>query len=105
MLATLVLDSLTCQVTDDLGSDEPIITIDEEEVWRASDVDEGDVRVIDVRRSFVDVAIVKLFDEEVGVNDELGSRVVQADEAGIGPRQAFFTQAADARYVLSYHVE
>jgi hypothetical protein len=34
--STVVLDSLTCQVPDDFGGDEPIITVNENEVWRAS---------------------------------------------------------------------
>ena len=104
-LPTLVLDSLTCQVTDDFGGDEPVITIDEDEVWRASGVDDGDIRAIGVRRTFVNTAIIRLFDEEIAVDDDLGSKIVEADEAGLGPRQAFFHQAPSARYILDYHVE
>jgi hypothetical protein len=39
------------------------------------------------------------------VTDELGSRVIRADEAGLGPREAFVAQAPAARYILTYHVK
>jgi hypothetical protein len=104
-LPSLVMDELTCQVPDDTFGDEPILTFNGEEVWRASSVDAGDIRKVGVRRTFVDSAIVELFDEELAADDQLGSRVVEADEAGLGPRQAFFNMRPDARYILSYHVE
>jgi hypothetical protein len=47
--STVVLDSLTCQVPDDFGGDEPIITVNENEVWPPND---GNVRMIGVRRPF-----------------------------------------------------
>ncbi len=105
-VATLVLERLTCDVTDDpLASDEPVLTINGEEVWKASGVDDGDTREVGVRHSFVDSAIVELFDEEIGVSDQLGSRVIGADEAGLGSRQAFFRGSPRARYTLVYSVE
>ncbi|RZI53858.1 MAG: hypothetical protein EOP16_00475 [Pseudonocardia sp.] len=105
-LAVLVLESLHCQITDDVMSDEPAITVNGDEVWRAADVDEGDTRAVDVRRTFVNVAIVELRDSEPpGVaDDNLGSKIVESSEAGLGQRQAFFNQGT-ARYILRYHVE
>jgi hypothetical protein len=61
--------------------------------------------MIGVRRPFATTAIIQLFDEEIAVNDDLGSELVDADEAGLGPRRALFHQASSARYILDYYVE
>ena len=103
-LATLVLDTLKCQATDDIGSDEPYITINEEEVWRASGVDAGDIRSIDVRHSFVNIARLGLFDAEVSADDEIGSKIIESAEAGLGIRRAFMNNGS-ANYIIEYHVE
>ena len=104
-LGTLVLDSLHCQTSDDYGGDEPIITFDGEQVWRASGVDSGDSRAIGYRRAFSDSVIVQLYDEEIGVDDDIGTRVITSDDAGLGARQAYFAGSGGARYTLTYHVE
>ena len=103
-LATLALETLRCQATDDVGSDEPIITFNGEEVWRAADVDAGDSREIGYRRAFVDFAHLALLDEEIAANDEIGSKVIQASEAGLGLRRAFMNNGT-ANYVIEYRVE
>ena len=103
-LATLVLETLKCQATDDIGSDEPYITINEEEVWRASGVDAGDIRSIDVRHSFVNIARLELFDAEVSADDEIGSKIIESAEAGLSIRRAFMNNGS-ANYIIEYHVE
>jgi hypothetical protein len=103
-LCTLVLHTLRCDATDDFSSDEPYITVNEEEVWRAADVDPGDIRTVGVRRSFVDVARLMLNEGELAADDTIGSRVIDSSEAGLGRRSASFSNGT-AQYVLEYEVE
>jgi hypothetical protein len=103
-VATLVLETLKCGAPDDIGGDEPFITINEKEVWRASDVDAGDMRTIGVRHSFANIARLELFDAEFTVDDEIGSKVIESAEAGLGLRRAFFSTDS-ANYTIEYRVE
>lgn len=103
-LCTLVLHTLRCDATDDFSSDEPYITVNEDEVWRASSVDPGDIRAVGVRRTFVDVARLMLFEGEIAADDTIGSRIIDSGEAGLGRRQATFGNGT-AQYVLEYEVE
>ncbi|MFD9669821.1 peptidoglycan DD-metalloendopeptidase family protein [Rhodococcus sp. NPDC059968] len=103
-LATLVLETLKCEATDDTGSDEPYITINEDEVWRASDVDAGDIRSIDIRHSFDNIARLELLDGEVGADSEIGSKIIESAEASSGLRRAYMNNGS-ALYIVEYHVE
>ncbi|MFF5206607.1 caspase family protein [Streptosporangium sp. NPDC000396] len=104
-LASLFLETLYCETPDDLGGDEPIITFNGENVWSASGMDAGDSRVVNYRRAFSDFVIVKLYDEELGADDEIGTRVISSDEMGLGTRHAYFSAPGGARYTLTYSVE
>ncbi|MFF4343725.1 caspase family protein [Kitasatospora sp. NPDC001540] len=103
--ATLHLDTLSCEVPDDLGGDEPYLTFNGERVWSASGVNDGDARVVGFRREFAGSVTVGLHDEELGTDDEIGSCVIGSEEAGRGTRTAFFSGPGGARYSLTYTVE
>ncbi|MGE2717269.1 hypothetical protein ACQI4L_24700 [Mycolicibacterium litorale] len=103
-LCTLVLHRLRCDAADDFSSDEPYITVNEEEVWRAVGVDPGDIRAVGVRRRFGDVARLMLYQGEFAADDLIGSRIVDSGEAGLGVRSACFSSAT-AQYVLEFEVE
>ncbi|GLW71049.1 hypothetical protein Kpho02_33480 [Kitasatospora phosalacinea] len=104
-LATLHLDTLSCEVSDDLGGDEPCLTFNGEKVWSASGMNNGDARVVGFRRAFSGSVTVELQDEERGADGGIGACVISSEEAGLGTRTAFFSGSGGARYSLTYTVE
>ncbi|WP_406368564.1 hypothetical protein OG788_45605 [Streptomyces sp. NBC_00647] len=43
-------------------------------------MDAGDSRAVGYQRAFSDFVAIKLYDEELGVDDEIGSQVISSDE-------------------------
>lgn len=104
----LRLKTLECKVTEDnTGADEAYLRVDGRKVWGPKSMNTNDTKTINKDFNFTTNINITLYDEDVGgpidPDDNLGTVVARADQAGTGEQQGSFTQHR-ASYVLYYEV-
>lgn len=104
----LKLKTLECKVTEDhTGADEAYLKVNGNKVWGPKKMNTNDSKAIDLDFPFTTNISVALYDEDVGgsidPDDDLGTVVARADQAGEGEQQGAFTRSK-ASYILYYEV-
>ena len=107
-MPTLKLTTLECKVTEDYtGADDAYLRVNGKKVWGPKKMNNNDTKEVNLDFKFTTNISVTLYDEDAGgpidPDDNLGTVVARADQAGTGEQQGAFTQSC-ALYVLYYEV-
>lgn len=99
LVATLKIDSLKCNTTEDnLGADHAYIVVNGERVWGPFRINDGESLGVGVERSFGNQVTIELWDEDSPDQDDLlGRHVVRP---GMGGSLTFNNDGSD--YNMSY---
>ena len=106
MSATVFFNRIACRDTQEFFSDEPYLLFNGSHLAGPfSDVDEGESRQINQRRTFTGQALVELFESDSPDGDDFLASITILEEEGEQGPQIREMKGDGARYILYYSVD